>query len=144
MRFWRLLRCRRAVTTVEFALIGPTLILFTFGIIEAGLLFWTKGGLQAVAALTARCGAIGYASATTTCTTTVTTQNYAMAAADKWIMPGVITAASITLTSAAATCNTVAGKFFVVQITSSYFASGFLPAPFSNNNVSVTACYAMA
>jgi len=144
MMLSRLWRCRRGVTAVEFALVGPTLLLFTFGIIEAGLLFWMKGGLQSVAALTARCAAIGYVSATTTCTNATATQNYAIGSANTWIMPGVITAANITLTSAAATCNTVAGKFFIVQITSTYLASGFLPAPFSSKNVTVTACYAMA
>ena len=51
-------RDRRGLAALEFGLIAPVLMLVTFATIEIGFLVpWTKGGLQSVAVLAARCGA---------------------------------------------------------------------------------------
>lgn len=141
MMLRRLLRDRRATTTVELALVGTALISLVFGILDTGLLFWTKGALESVASVTARCGATGYTWGTTTCTTGDTTKTYAVNAATNWLFSGVIATTNVTTTSAATTCNGVSGKFFVVTISCPYFAS--LPPPFSSQTVSVSACYPM-
>jgi Flp pilus assembly protein TadG len=137
-----LLRSRRGTSAVEFAVIGSTLVMLSIGIVDTSLLFWAKGSLQSTAALTARCGATGFQLQTTPCTTTATTQAYAVSTAGGWVVSNIITAADVTVTSAASSCNTVSGTFFVVTITCPYFIS--LPPPFSNYTLSVTACYPQA
>ena len=49
---------RRGVTAVEFAIVGSLMFTVSFGAIDLGLILWTQGSLQAVAANAARCGAI--------------------------------------------------------------------------------------
>ena len=133
-----LLRCRRGVTAVEMAMIAPALLTLTFGAIEIGLLVpWVQGGLQSVAATTARCAAIGSSACSNV-------QSYAVTQAGTWVMPGVITADNVTATSAATSCQGVSGKFYVVTITCPYFATGWLPPPFNDKTVTVSACYPMA
>ena len=135
-------RCRRAVNMGEFALVAPTLFALSFGTLDLGLLFWTRGGLESVAALTARCGATGYTWGTTSCTTADTTQTFAVTTANSTVMSGIIASSNVTVTSAATTCNSVSGKFFVVTISCPYFSS--LPPPFGGYTLSVTACFAQA
>ena len=45
-------------TALEFALTAPVFFLFIFGVIEAGLLFWTQIGIQHGAEMAARCASI--------------------------------------------------------------------------------------
>lgn len=45
-------------SAVEFALTVPVFILFVFGVIEAGLLFWSQIGLQHGAEMAARCATV--------------------------------------------------------------------------------------
>jgi Flp pilus assembly protein TadG len=130
------------VTAIEFALVAPALLTLTFGALDLGLLFWAKAGLQSVAALTARCGATGYTWGTTSCTSAATTSSYAVTTAGSTVMSGIISSSDVSVTSAATTCNSVSGKFFVVTITCPYFSG--LPPPFSGYTLSVTACYAQA
>ncbi len=54
----RLHRDSRAVTTLEFALLAPALLVLVFGIIEFGRWIWTMQALQATAAQGARCMAV--------------------------------------------------------------------------------------
>lgn len=49
---------RSGATALEFGLTAPAFFLFLFGIIEAGLLFWTQIGLQHGAELAARCASV--------------------------------------------------------------------------------------
>jgi Flp pilus assembly protein TadG len=143
-------RDTRGSTSVEFAVVGMALCLITFGIIEAGLLFWVKTGMQLTAAMTARCGAIGYTYsnanniANFACTNTSTTQNYAVSTiASTWSLTG-ITTSDVTLNGTngkVTTCNGFTGNFFSVSLSHSFTN---LPPPFGNiSTLSTTACYPM-
>ena len=150
MRFWPLtcrsrawrLASRRAVSTVEFAMIAPLLITLTFGAIGAGVLVWAMTEMRTIAATAARCGAVGAAG----CTTTAFTRSYAVALASAQIQPGVIAVADVTAVGGASTCNGFPGKFYTVTIASSYFSQGALSliaAPLNFSTISVSACYPM-
>ena len=137
-------RDTRGSTMVEFAIVGVLLCLVTFGVIETGLLWWLKSGLQLTAALTARCGAMGYTYNTSNflCTSTSTTQNYAVTSSQAWLFPGMITVANVTVTGKVASCNGFSGNFFSVSVTSSFFQ--LLPPPLGNYAaLSSTACFPM-
>jgi Flp pilus assembly protein TadG len=135
-------RDTRASTTVEFAVVGGMLCLVTFGIVETGLLWWLKSGMQLTASLTARCGAIGYSYQTSNCTTTSTTQNYAVATAQSWLFPNMITSGNVTVNGRVTTCNGFTGNFFSVSITSGFFHA--LPPPLGNyTSLETSACYPM-
>ena len=58
MRRSKILRDESGTTALEFAMIAPVFFLFIFGIIEAGMLFWTQTGMQHGAAMAARCATI--------------------------------------------------------------------------------------
>lgn len=128
-------------TAVEFAVVSGMLGLVLFAIIETSLLWWMKSGLQTTAALTARCAAIGYSLATSTCKDTASTQAYAVATSQAWVFPNDIATSNVTLNGRVTTCNGQSGTFFSLSINSSYFA--FLPPPLSNITLSTNACYAM-
>ena len=134
----------RGSTAVEFAVVGLLLSLVTFGVIETSLLWWLKSGMQLTAALTARCGAMGYTykTASFSCTTTATTQNYAVTTSQTWLMPNMITAANVTVNGRVTSCNGFSGTFFSVSITSGFFAS--LPPPLGNQTLTARACFPMA
>lgn len=51
----RLARDRDGATALEFALVAPLILAFTFGIIELGHLFWTIGALNMAVEDAARC-----------------------------------------------------------------------------------------
>ena len=53
-------RCfaNRGVAAIEFAIVLPILLLFTFGMIDFGRAMWTQGTLTYAAQATARCMAI--------------------------------------------------------------------------------------
>jgi Flp pilus assembly protein TadG len=128
--------CRQGTTTVEFAMISAVLFPMCFAIIEGGMLLWTQGALQSTAALVARCAAISGPQCTSP-------QTYAVNTATSWIMSGVISNSDVTITTTT-NCPTgsgASGNFKKVVITSEYWASGFLPAPWGSKNLSVTACY---
>jgi Flp pilus assembly protein TadG len=134
----------RGSTTVEFAFVGLLLCLITFGAVETGLLWWLKSGLQLTASMTARCGAIGYTYNTSSfpCTSTSTTQSYAVTTSQKWLMPNMLTTANVTVNGKVTSCNGFSGDFFSVSLASNYFAS--LPPPLGNlATISVTACFPM-
>jgi Flp pilus assembly protein TadG len=139
----RLRREKRGSITVEFGILIGLLVSLTIGSVEIGLLMWVRGNLQSVAALVARCGAIG-ALGVGDCTNTASTKAYAVSVAESWLFTGVITTSEVTPVSAATTCKAATGKFFTVSITSSKLANGLLPLPFSQNAITVTACYPMA
>ena len=116
----------------------------TFAIIETGLLWWLKSGMQLTASMTARCGAIGYTYGTANflCTNTTTTQNYAVTTAQTWLFPNMITTGNVTVNGRVTTCNGFTGNFFSVSISSSFFQ--FLPPPLGNyTSLATNACYPM-
>jgi len=53
-----LIKDESGTTALEFALTAPAFLLFIFGIIAAGLLFWTQIGIQHGAEMAARCASI--------------------------------------------------------------------------------------
>lgn len=155
-------RDSRGATAVEFAIVGMMLCLMTFAIIETGLLWWLRTGMQLTAAETARCGAIGFThntgnnTANFYCTSTATTQNYAEnyatgngnaigSGAVPWLLPNMVMAANVTVNGRvtnSAFCNSAPGNFFAVSITSGFFQ--FLPPPLGNfTSLSVKSCYPM-
>jgi Flp pilus assembly protein TadG len=143
MRRW-LPRDTRGSTAVEFAIVGWLLCMVTFAIVETGLLWWLKSGMQLTASLTARCGAIGYTYNTSnfTCTNTSTTQNYAVAASQGWVIANMITAANVTVNGKVSSCNGFTGNFFSVSVSSGFFQS--LPPPLGNyTSLTANACYPM-
>jgi Flp pilus assembly protein TadG len=142
IRRW-LRRNARGSTSVEFAVVGLLLCLVTFGVVETGLLWWLKSGMQLTASLTARCGAIGYYYNTSNflCTSTATTQNYAVTTSQTWLFPNMITAADVTVNGKVTSCNGFSGNFFSVSLTSGFFS---FPPPLGNyTTLSANACYPM-
>jgi Flp pilus assembly protein TadG len=136
-----LLGDRRAVTAVEFALVASALFVTSLGVIDLGMILWTQGSLQAVAADAARCGAISASG----CTTTSAVQTYVQTEAANWIMSTVTSNLTINVNGAVntATCPAITtGTYETVQITTSYLAS-WLPPPFGNFTIDVCASYAM-
>jgi len=142
MRVWPW-RDRGGSTTVEFAIVGWMLCLVTFGIIETSLLWWLRTGMQATASLTARCGAIGYTFNTTnfTCTSTTSTQNFAVSTAQTWTYQPIITNADVTVNGKVSSCNGFTGNFFSVSINHLFFN---IPPPLSSyTTLGVNACFPM-
>ncbi|GGC08564.1 hypothetical protein GCM10011494_29060 [Novosphingobium endophyticum] len=98
----RLLRERRGVTAVEFAIIAPVLLLFIFGIIETGRMMWTWQALQEAAYATARCVAIG----DTRCATDEQVRQYVI---DRLAGSRIGLATSDVSIASTATCNGLSG-----------------------------------
>jgi Flp pilus assembly protein TadG len=73
----------RGATAVEFAFIGPALILLLFGTIEGGRMLWTQNTLQYVVEQAARCAVVNQTTVpngpcnTSPCGTTAQIQSYA-------------------------------------------------------------------
>lgn len=129
-----LLRDRRGVSSLEFAIICSSLMLLCFGSIELGLLFWTQTVLDATATRTARCVAIGSSDCTNA-------QSYAVNLVTSVMFSGVISNADVTSQSVTS-CNGTNGTFQKVSISSSYLVNwqpAFVPA--LSRTVSVSACY---
>lgn len=139
MRRWRdLIRSRRGASALEFGIVAPVVLLLLFGIVGAGMLLWGIGTLYSVAALSARCGAVGTAG-TPPCTTTTATSDYAVSLVDTWLFTGAIAVGDVTSTASVATCKGVTGTFYQVAITSNRFAN--LPGPLNGITISVSSCY---
>ena len=151
MRVWRLfggkpsecMAARRGSVGVEFAMIGSMLITLTLAVFGAGMTLWVFVGLESAAGSAARCGAIG-----TDCATTAQATAFARTLADKRAGTGTVAPTdTVTSVSGATACNGIAGKFFIVTITSSWFASGALSIvaqPFNLTNITVSSCFPMA
>jgi Flp pilus assembly protein TadG len=142
MTWRRLRRDIKGSTTVEFAVVGWMLCMVTFGIVETGLLWWLKSGMQVTASLTARCGALGNTYGTPPCTSPTNTQNYAVSTASSWLFPNMIVANNVTVNGRVTACNGFTGNFFKVSISSNFFQ--FLPPPLGNYaSLSTSACFPM-
>jgi Flp pilus assembly protein TadG len=147
-----------ATTTLEFALVSVVLIAMLLGGIEVGIMLWTRGTLQAIAAQTARCAALGSPLCNNASATPPLTPNlYAYNLAAALLGSGLVPASDITVAVGTKCINaTVSGTSFeIVTIgsatwfgisPSAWFKSGFAPlAPRSTTANpqpdSVTACY---
>ena len=129
----RLFRDRRGVTALEFAVIGPLLVLLTLGVVQAGVFGWTEVVLQMTAAQTARCMGIG-----TSCTSSPT--SFAVTMANGWLFPDAVTAANVTLETNV-TCNGAPGHYARVTVTSQLTAVSMLPGILGGGLLSAHACY---
>lgn len=125
-----LLRDRRGATVVEMAIVAPVLLMFIFGIIEAGRALWTMQVLQETAYATARCLAIGDLD----CDTTAEAKAYAAARAAQSTIT--LPTSAVTITSDT-TCDSIAGMAKVSLSLSYNSAVGsFIPAMPSKLNTS--------
>jgi Flp pilus assembly protein TadG len=135
-----LLRDSRASSALEFAVVGSAMFLITFGAVDLGMILWTQGSLQAVAAEAARCGAI----AASGCTTSSAVQTYAQTLAPNWISSVVASGLTINVNSAVtSSCPSIStGTYETVQIISPSLST-WLPPPLNNYTINVCASYAM-
>lgn len=129
----RLLGRRDGTATLEFALLGSTFVVLLFFVLGAALLLWAKGAMQMAASRTARCTAI----ASSACTDP---QAYAASLMSAWGVSGIISSISVSVQSGT-TCNSAAGHFSAVTISSTGGVSAGFVAPLSGTVLTASACY---
>jgi len=134
-RFRNLLRQHGGATAIEFALVAGIFLPLSFAILDAGMLLWTKGALQSVAANTARCAAI----ASTNCPDV---QQFAVTSAGNWVFPGII--AKVDVSPAPAIVCISGASFMKVTITSRYWAGAVLPPPLNGVTLTSVAYFPVA
>jgi len=132
--FGTLRRRRGGATTVEFALVAVIFLPLCLAIFDAGLLLWTKGSLQSVASLTARCAAISSANCPNA-------QTFAVTSAGTWVVPGIVSNANVTLTPGACTSHV---SLMQVTIVCPYWAGLVLPPPLNAKTLTVSAYFPSA
>ena len=131
----RLTRDRKASTVPETAIVLALLIPMLLAGIDLGLMMWTKGTLQSVAAMTARCAALG----STSC---ANPQAYAVSLANSWLGSALIANANVTVNSTATTCQNATGSFEVITITASIWTGSIVyPVALNGRTQTLTACY---
>ncbi len=106
MMLGKLLRDERGGTAVEFALLGPALVVMLFGLIESGRLLWTQHTLDEVAYSTVRCMSIS-----TDCDDQAAQQDFAIARAGGY---GIALVAGDVAVQTNTTCKSFAGSNRVV------------------------------
>lgn len=129
----RLPKDRRGVVAVEFAIVGPLLMVLLLGIVEISLLGWTQAVLQLTASQTARCVGLG----STACNNPT---EFAVNLASSWLYADAVTAADVTLQTDVA-CAGAPGHYARVVITSQFPGAALLPGIFSGGQLSARACY---
>jgi Flp pilus assembly protein TadG len=135
----------RGVTTVEFALVSTILMVMIFGCVELGLIMWTRGTLQAIAAQTARCAAIS----SPNCSTSPAAKSYAVSQAATLLGAGLITAGDVSITTGTTCLSGSAGStiFEIVTVTATPWVGVSASGRFGNlgpvapATETVTACY---
>ena len=129
---------RRGTTAVEFALIGPVLFLFLFGIVETGLMLWTWQGLETTADDTSRCVAIG----SSLCPTPTT---YAVQRAAAYGIPSVTTS-EVTVVTASTSCGGTPTGTTMVQVTISipFTSEALMFGTLLPTSLKAVACYPSA
>jgi Flp pilus assembly protein TadG len=125
-------RERRGAVTLEFAITATIFLTVVLGAVDLGLLCWTRNGLQLIAAMTARCAALGSCS---------DPASYATTMAESWVASGTIIKSNVSynISSQCYSSQGTYNKFDMVTITSSFWA--WLPPPLSNVSLQVSACY---
>lgn len=129
-----LMRERSGATALEFAMISSVFLPLCMAIFGAGLLLWTKGALQSVASLTARCAAI-------TSSDCIDAQQFAVTTAGRWIFPGIVVKADVS-PAPAVVCISQA-SYMKVEINCSFWAR-IVPAPFNNKTLTAVAYFPVA
>ncbi len=127
-------RDRRGTTAVEFGLIASVFVPLCLGILDTGLLMWTKAALQSTAALTARCAAI----TSPDCTDP---RQFAVTTAGKWIFPGIITSVNVTAPAVVCLANS---QYMKVTITCRFWAGALLPPPLNHKTLTSVAYFPVA
>ncbi len=133
---------RSGAVAMEFAIVASVLMLIFFAILGLCLLMWSQSAVQAAAAQTARCAAIGAPG----CTSPNTPGQYAANVAAIYAFPGLIKSSDVSVQSTATTCapgktGVAAGSFTVVTISSVFWAASFLPPPLNQAALRASACY---
>lgn len=131
-RFAALWRDLTGATALEFGLVAGIFIPLCLGILDTGLLMWTKGALQSAAALTARCAAI----ASPDC---IDARQFAVTTAEAWVFPGIIT--KLDVTPAPAIVCLGHASFMSVTITSTFWAGAVLPYPLNGKTLTAVAFF---
>ena len=126
---------RRGTVALEAAIVISLAMSVSLGTIQLGLMSWTKAGLQATAAITARCMGIG-----ATACTSVGGPAYAVTQSHRFLTATAITAANVTVSTANA-CGSTVGHFTKVVIVSNQWNTAQILPPFSATPITVTACY---
>jgi len=121
-------RRQRGAAAIEYALILPAVLIFFFGLMDAGRLLWSYTTLSRAVEAAARCGAIN----TTLCGTAAQVKTFAVSQA--WGMT--ITASAFTVTTA--TCG--------IKVSGSYDFEYVMPilnavVPKGTITVTASACY---
>lgn len=127
---------RRGVVAAEFAICGSLVVLVLLLVFVVGLMGWTKVAMQAGAASTARCAALG----SSACSTPA---SYAVSQVNGWLFSGAIAVGDVTVTNSTS-CNGATGHYTKVVISSSGWSSALpsgLPTPLSTPALSTTSCY---
>lgn len=128
-----LARNTKAATALEFALVSVVLIALLIGGMELGIVLWTRGTLQSIAAQTARCAALSsplwpY------------TRAYAVSQAEALLGLGLDPKVTVTTGPTCANASASNTTFAVVTISASvWFGSMF--GPLGPSTETVTACY---
>jgi len=123
----------RAAAALEAAMVFPILVPLLFGGIEVGLMWWTNGTLQSVAAMTARCMSTGALACSNP-------QQYAVTLATNWLGAALISTSNVTVTPGASKCQNASGSFNVVTISVAPW-NGSIVYPFKATTNTLTACY---
>jgi Flp pilus assembly protein TadG len=136
----RRLGCDRGGSVMlEFAFIGTALLMVSIGGIEVGLILWTQGALQSIAAEAARCGAIGISA----CSSSSAIETWVQTVEGPiWLPSGLASSLTVNVNAAASNnaCPAIgAGTFETVEIATTYY---WLPWPFDNYKIDVCASYA--
>jgi len=140
MTLRRLLRTRRGIGALEFALIAPALMLTVLGGLEYGRLAWTQEALEAAAVAGARCmGVLAADCAAAGVYSSGNTNTYVISQAANWKLT--LAAANITL-NATDSCAGI-NKFSTVTINYTFqTALPLLVTTLANGtHLRVFACY---
>ena len=142
-----MIRDRRGTVAMEAAIVISLAMTVSLGTLQLGLMGWTKAGLQATAAITARCVGIG----STACTGANTGAAFAVTTSKRFLgsTSTAITASNVTVTTVT-TCASAPGHYVKVAITSKLWLtqdlwtnSSFLGTVLPKS-ITVTACYVTA
>lgn len=127
-----LLADRHGAVIVEFAFLAPIALVMTFGLIEAGRLYWTKQTLDEVAYATARCMSVN-----SDCDTAAHQKSYAITRAASYGIA--LTDDDVTIVPAT-TCKDEPGANSVaIEHDAGSPVKGLLP--FFSGNLSASACF---
>lgn len=130
----RLLSARSGAIAVEFALILPLLLTFSFGIIEFGRAMWMRNAMQSVVEAAARCSALDREELTNRpCDTAAKVEAYAANAANS-------SGVSALTTANFAASTQVCGR----QVVATYDFQSIVPVVPLNLTMTATACRAAA